>query len=94
MTAEGAVTFVRDAGIPHDKQIRCSGRARALAQGGVVASRTCPICQEAPLTPRQRYCSGRCRANRSRQRKETRRERDAEIRTLLEAALKQLREDP
>jgi len=61
----------------------------------VLASRLCPICQEAPLTPRQRYFSGRCRATRSRQRKaEARRERDAEIWGLLEAALEKLREDP
>ena len=60
----------------------------------MVASRLCPICQEAPLTSRQQYCSGRCRAARSRQRKaEARRERDTEIRALLEAALEKLRAD-
>ena len=49
----------------------------------------------APIHARQEVCSGRCRAARSRQRKaETRRERDAEIRTLLEAALEKLKEDP
>ena len=36
--------------------------ARAPARGAVVASRLCPICQKTRLTPRQRYCSGRCRA--------------------------------
>ena len=40
--------------------------ARAPARGAVLASPLCPICQEAPLTPRQRYCSGRCRAQASR----------------------------
>ena len=39
--------------------------ARAPARGAVLASRLCPICQETPLTPRQRYCSGRCRAQAS-----------------------------
>ena len=43
--------------------------ARAPASGAVLASRLCPICQKAPLTPRQRYCSGRCRAEASRQSK-------------------------
>jgi hypothetical protein len=42
--------------------------------------------------PRE-VCSGRCRAARSRKRKvEARRERDAEILGLLEAALEKLRE--
>jgi predicted nucleic acid-binding Zn ribbon protein len=40
--------------------------ARAPATGAVLASRLCPICLEAPLTPNQRYCSGRCRAQASR----------------------------
>jgi predicted nucleic acid-binding Zn ribbon protein len=40
--------------------------ARAPARGAVVASRLCPICQKTRLTPRQRYCSGRCRAQASR----------------------------
>ena len=61
----------------------------------MLASRTCPVCLKAPIHARQEVCSGRCRAARSRQRKaEARRERDAEIRTLLEAALEKLREDP
>ena len=49
-----------------------------------------------PLVGRQRVgCSSRCRAVVSRQRKaEARRERHAEIRALLEAALEKLREDP
>jgi predicted nucleic acid-binding Zn ribbon protein len=59
----------------------------------VLASRTCPVCRTAPIHARQEVCSGRCRAARSRQRKaETRRERDAEIRVLLAAALKKLQE--
>jgi len=80
--------------VPDDKQIRCSDGARAPAGAIVLASRLCPACQT-PLSPRQRACSNRCRAARSRQGKvEVRRERDAEIRTLLEAALQRLREDP
>jgi predicted nucleic acid-binding Zn ribbon protein len=68
---------------------------RAPARGGVLASRLCPVCQKAPIHARQEVCSGRCRAARSRQRKaEAQRERDAEIRALLEAALKKLTEDP
>jgi predicted nucleic acid-binding Zn ribbon protein len=68
---------------------------RAPARGGVLASRLCPICHKAPIHARQEVCSGRCRAARSRQRKvEARRERDAEIQTLLEAALEKLRDEP
>jgi predicted nucleic acid-binding Zn ribbon protein len=66
---------------------------RAPAGGGVLASRLCPVCQKAPIHARQEVCSGRCRAARSRQRKvEARRERDAEIRGLLKAALEKLQE--
>ena len=46
-----------------------SEAARASARGAVLASRLCPICQEAPLTPRQGYCCGRCRALASREAK-------------------------
>ena len=61
----------------------------------MLASRACPVCRTAPIHDRQEVCSGRCRAARSRQRKaKTRRERDAEIPALLEAALNRLREDP
>ena len=68
---------------------------RAPARGGVLASRLCPVCQKVPIHAGQEVCSGRCRAARSRQRKaEARRERDAEIRALLEAALTKLREGP
>ena len=68
---------------------------RAPARGGVLASRLCPVCHKAPIHARQEVCSGRCRAARSRQRKvEARRERDAEIQTLLEAALEKLRDEP
>jgi len=68
---------------------------RAPARGGVLASRLCPVCQKVPIHAGQEVCSGRCRAARSRQRKaEARRERDAEIRALFEAALKKLTEDP
>jgi len=50
---------------------------------------------EGSIHTRQEVCSGRCRAARSRQRKvEVRRERDAEIRALLETALKKLSEGP
>jgi len=66
---------------------------RAPARGGVLASRLCPVCQKVPIHAGQEVCSGRCRAARSRQRKAAaRRERDAEIRALLEAAVEKLRE--
>ena len=68
---------------------------RAPARGGVLASRLCPVCQKVPIHAGQEVCSGRCRAARSRQRKaEARRERDAEIRVLLEAVLEKPREGP
>ena len=61
----------------------------------MLASRTCPVCRMALIHDRQEVCSGRCRAARSRQRKaEARRELDAEIRALLEAALEKVKEDP
>lgn len=60
--------------------------ARALVVG------SCPACGER-LSGRQRACSGKCRAVLSRQRQEqARRERDAEVRGLLEAALRRLGE--
>jgi hypothetical protein len=59
----------------------------------VLVSRTCPVCLKAPIHDRQEVCSARCRAARSQQRRgEAQRERDAEIRDLLEAALKTLQE--
>jgi hypothetical protein len=67
---------------------------RAPARGGVLASRLCPVRRKVPIHTRQEVCSGRWRATRSRKRKvEARRERDAEIRALLEAALEKLRGD-
>jgi predicted nucleic acid-binding Zn ribbon protein len=61
----------------------------------VLASRLCSVCLKGPIHAGQEVCSGRCRAARSRQRKAgARRERDADIRALLEAALKKLREHP
>ena len=69
--------------------------ARAPARGGVLASRLCPVCRKVPIHASQEVCSVRWRATRSRERKaETRRERDAEIRALLEAALEKLRTAP
>jgi predicted nucleic acid-binding Zn ribbon protein len=71
------------------------GGARAPLSGDVLASRLCPVCRKVPIHAGQAVCSGRCRAARSRQRKaEARRERDAEIRGLLEAALEKMREGP
>jgi len=66
------------------------GSARALV-GGVPANARdlsrCPICGE-PLRPRQRVCSGRCRAELSRRRQaQLRHARDQQIRELLVAAL-------
>ena len=50
---------------------------------------TCPVCRTAPIHARQEVCSARCRAPRSRHRRAAaQRERDAEIRALLEAALR------
>jgi predicted nucleic acid-binding Zn ribbon protein len=68
---------------------------RAPARGGVLASRLCPVCRKVPIHAGQEVCSGKCRAARSRRRRaEARRERDAEIRAMLEAALNKLREGP
>ena len=66
------------------------GSARALV-GGVPANARdlsrCPICGE-PLKPRQRVCSGRCRAELSRRRQaQARQARDEQVRALLLAAL-------
>jgi hypothetical protein len=56
----------------------------------LVGSR-CPVCGRVELRGRQTVCSARCRRARSRQRQdEARRARNAEIRELLEAALKKL----
>ena len=61
--------------------------------GDVIASRRCPFCRTVPLTARQKVWSARCLAARSRQRRAAaQRERDAEIRALLEAALEKLQE--
>ena len=80
---------------PESLPVASPDGVRAPARGGVLASRLCPVCRKVPIHAGQEVCSGRCRAARSRQRKaEARRERDAEIRALLEAALNRLREDP
>jgi hypothetical protein len=60
----------------------------------MIAGSAMPVCQKVLIHGGQEVCSGGCRAARSRQRKaEARRERDADIRALLEAALKRLTED-
>ena len=80
---------------PESLPVASPDGVRAPARGGVLASRLCPVCRTVPIHFGQEVCSGRCRAARSRQRKaEARRERDAEIRALLEAALTKLREAP
>ena len=62
---------------------------------GPRASLPVPGVLKAPIHARQEVCSGRCRAARSRQRKvAARRERDAEIRALLEVALEKMRGGP
>jgi predicted nucleic acid-binding Zn ribbon protein len=69
--------------------------ARALVGGSLVDSgdRRCPVCQK-PLRPRQRACSGRCRAEISRQRKDQARQaRERQIQTLLRAALDLMGQD-
>src|SRR5215831_9073502 len=52
----------------------------------------CPACRT-PLRRRQKACSAKCRAALSRLRRETAREqRDREVRSLIEAALRKLEE--
>ncbi len=66
-----------------------SEAARALVEGSPAnaGGRLCPICDK-PLRPRQRVCSGRCRAELSRRRQaQLRHARDQQIRELLVAAL-------
>jgi len=63
--------------------------ARAPVEGTPVTAnnRRCPVCSEL-LTPRQRVCSGRCRAELSRRRQaNVRQARDQAVRALLIAAL-------
>ncbi len=65
------------------------GSARAPVEGSPAdgVGRFCPICGE-PLRPRQRVCSGRCRAELSRRRQaQARQARDEQVRALLFAAL-------
>ena len=55
----------------------------------------CPVCGRVELRGRQTVCSAACRRERSRRRQDdARRARDAEIRGLLEAALRRLGENP
>ena len=66
-----------------------SEAARAPVEGSPAnaGGRLCPICGN-PLRPRQRVCSGRCRAELSRRRQaQLRHARDQQIRELLVAAL-------
>jgi predicted nucleic acid-binding Zn ribbon protein len=69
---------------PSEKSARapCSASPRDV----VASSRPCPICGTA-LTGRQQACSGRCRAAKSRQRREA---REARVRELLERTLGEL----
>ena len=63
--------------------------ARALVEGSPAnaGERLCPICGK-PLRPRQRVCSGGCRAELSRRRQALARQaRDEQVRALLLAAL-------
>jgi len=75
-------------GIPPTAQVAL-GAARALVGGAPTnaGGRLCPICGN-PLRPRQRVCSGRCRAELSRRRQaQLRHARDQQIREVLVAAL-------
>jgi predicted nucleic acid-binding Zn ribbon protein len=66
-----------------------SEAARALVEGSPAGcvGRFCPLCGKS-LRPRQRVCSGRCRAELSRRRyAEARQARDEQVRVLLLAAL-------
>jgi predicted nucleic acid-binding Zn ribbon protein len=57
----------------------------------VRSPRACPVCQTVGLQGRQTVCSAACRRVRSRQKQATRlAERDAEVRRLLETALRLL----
>ena len=63
--------------------------ARAPVEGSPAdgGGRFCPVCGE-PLRPRQRVCSGRCRAELSRRRyAEARQARDEQVQALILAAL-------
>jgi predicted nucleic acid-binding Zn ribbon protein len=54
---------------------------------------SCPICGH-PLHGRQTVCSGRCRIERARRRREAAMaERDAKVRKMLQEALQLLKED-
>ncbi len=62
--------------------------ARAPLRGTVIQFRHCPVCRQNPLTDKQRFCSGKCRAARSRQKKaEEQAQRDRRLRELLDEAL-------
>jgi hypothetical protein len=55
----------------------------------LVGSPRCPVCQRVALCGRQEVCSAACRRARSRQRQADRlAARDAELRRLLESALR------
>ncbi len=61
--------------------------ARALSGGSLIHSAACPVCEK-PLIGRQEFCSGRCRATRSREKKAAERaDRDRRVRELLQKAL-------
>lgn len=63
-----------------------SGGVRTPSVGVVVGSRPCPVCGTRELEGKQTVCSGKCRVERSRRRREDAlRTRDDEIRALLEA---------
>ena len=69
------------------------GNPQAERSGVVVSPEpACAVCGGARGTRRRETCSDACRAALSRTRRaDAQRERDAEIRALLEAALKKLR---
>lgn len=70
-----------------------SETARALLGASPLPSRGCPACG-APLTGRQRACSGKCRAEKSRRlRSAASRERDERIGKLLGEALTLLKRE-
>jgi predicted nucleic acid-binding Zn ribbon protein len=81
---------------PHTAEIATpeeeSERAPLAKPSGpvVVSSRPCPVCG-APLIGRQTACSGKCRAARSRRRRAgALGARDARLRTLAAAILREL----
>jgi predicted nucleic acid-binding Zn ribbon protein len=96
LRGEGDVLGTRQAGMPEFRVadlFRDAARAPVEGSSANAGGRHCPICGKL-LRPRQRVCSGRCRAELSRRRQaEARQARNQQIRELLVAALALLGKD-